>query len=143
MVAAHIAFGQRGEELAAQWYVQHGYTVVDRNWRCSARRDRPDRAPGPPARVAEVKARKSDAFGVPALAVGAAKQQRLRRLAAAWLAEQSRSVAASTSASTSSRSPATTSTSTRTPSDRRAGDQPAIAQTTRPTATSRHTTTNT
>ena len=26
MVAAHIAFGQRGEELAAQWYVQHGYT---------------------------------------------------------------------------------------------------------------------
>jgi len=36
----------------------------------------------------EVKARSSDAFGVPAEAVGAAKQARLHRLAARWLAEQ-------------------------------------------------------
>jgi putative endonuclease len=35
---------------------------------------------------AEVKARASDAFGVPALAVGFDKQRRLRRAAAAWLA---------------------------------------------------------
>ena len=33
MVAAHIAFGQRGEALAADWYRRHGYSVVDRNWR--------------------------------------------------------------------------------------------------------------
>ena len=87
MVAAHIAYGQRGEDLAAQWYVRNGYTVVARNWRCAigeidllARR-------GATLVVCEVKTRRSDAFGVPALAVGPAKQQRLRRLATAWLAE--------------------------------------------------------
>ena len=87
MVAAHIAFGQHGEALAADWYRRHGYSIVERNWRCAlgeidliVRRRRL-------LVVAEVKARKSDAFGVPALAVTRAKQQRLRRLAAAWLAE--------------------------------------------------------
>jgi putative endonuclease len=87
MVAAHIAVGQGGEALAAQWYVQHGYTVVARNWRCRSgeidlvvRRRRE-------LVFAEVKTRRSDAFGIPALAVGAAKQHRLRRLAVAWLHE--------------------------------------------------------
>jgi putative endonuclease len=87
VVAEHIVFGQRGEDLAAAWYRRHGYTVVTRNWRCPigeidliVRRDST-------LVVSEVKARKSDAFGVPALAVTPSKQQRLRRLAAAWLAE--------------------------------------------------------
>ena len=87
MVAAHIAFGQRGEELAAQWYVQRGYKIVDRNWRCRLGEIDLVVRRGRQLVVAEVKARKSDAFGIPALAVNAAKQHRLRRLAASWLAE--------------------------------------------------------
>ena len=87
MVAAHIAFGQRGEALAADWYRRHGYSVVDRNWRSPIGEIDLIVRRGRLVVVAEVKSRKSDAFGVPALAVGVAKQRRLRRLAAAWLVE--------------------------------------------------------
>lgn len=87
MSAAHIELGRSGEDLAASWYRSHRFDVVDRNWRCSlgeidlvARR-------GGLLVVVEVKTRRTDAFGVPALAVTIAKQRRLRRLAARWLAE--------------------------------------------------------
>jgi putative endonuclease len=87
MVAAHILLGQQGEDLAAAWYMQRGYDVLARNWRCPlgeidliARRRKV-------VVICEVKTRTSDRFGVPALAVGTAKQQRLRRLAAEWLAD--------------------------------------------------------
>jgi putative endonuclease len=81
------ALGRRGEELAAAWYEARGYAVVARNWRSSdgeidivARRGRL-------VIIAEVKARSSELFGVPAEAVNRQKQQRLHRLAAAWLRE--------------------------------------------------------
>jgi putative endonuclease len=87
MVAAHIEVGRSGEDLAVAWYRTHGYAVVDRNWRCSvgeidlvALRHRL-------LVIVEVKTRRTDAYGVPALAVTPVKQQRLRRLAARWLAE--------------------------------------------------------
>jgi putative endonuclease len=87
MVAAHIAFGQHGEELAVQWYLRGGYKVIARNWRCAIGEIDLIVCRGRQLVVAEVKARKSTAYGVPALAVSVAKQQRLRRLAACWLAE--------------------------------------------------------
>ncbi len=58
-----------------------------RNWRCAIGEIDLIVRRGRTLVVCEVKTRRSDAFGVPALAVGAAKQQRLRRLAAAWLAD--------------------------------------------------------
>jgi putative endonuclease len=87
VVAAHIVFGQHGEDLAAEWYERRGYTVVARNWRCPIGEIDLVLRRGRLLVVAEVKARKSAAFGVPALAVTPVKQQRLRRLAAAWLAD--------------------------------------------------------
>lgn len=88
MVAAHIEVGRSGEDLAVAWYQSHGFDVLDRNWRCStgeidlvALRHRL-------LVVVEVKTRRTDAYGVPALAVTPVKQQRLRRLAARWLAER-------------------------------------------------------
>ena len=36
MRAPHLATGDWGEDLAADWYRTHGYEVLDRNWRCAA-----------------------------------------------------------------------------------------------------------
>ena len=82
------ALGRAGEDLAVAWYEGHGYDVLARNWRCRggeldvvARRGRLHV-------FCEVKSRSSDAFGLPAEAVGPAKRARLRRLAALWFAAQ-------------------------------------------------------
>lgn len=85
MSDARRALGARGEELAARWYVERGYEIVDRNWRCRDGEIDIVAARGPVLVVCEVKTRTSDAFGSPASAVTPAKQRRLRRLAMAWL----------------------------------------------------------
>ena len=87
MVSAHIELGRTGEELAAAWYRGRGYRVLARNWRTSIGELDLVVRKGRTVVVAEVKTRRTDAFGVPALAVDATKQQRIRRLAAAWLAD--------------------------------------------------------
>jgi putative endonuclease len=80
------ARGAWGEDLAARHYRNAGYEVVDRNWRCpigeldlvARRRDL--------IVFCEVKARRGAGFGGAVAAVDHAKQRRIRRLAAAWLA---------------------------------------------------------
>jgi putative endonuclease len=82
--------GRRGEMATARWYSGAGYTIVDRNWRCPAGEiDLVALEPGGSVVViCEVKTRSSTSFGSPAEAVTVAKQRRLRRLAALWLAGQ-------------------------------------------------------
>lgn len=87
MVAAHIELGRAGEDRAAEWYKEHGYRLIDRNWRAPFGEIDLVLSKGPIVVIAEVKTRRTDVFGVPVLAVDASKQQRLRRLAAAWLSE--------------------------------------------------------
>jgi putative endonuclease len=83
----HLELGRHGEALAARAYRARGYRVVARNWR-AGRSGELDLvvAAGRTLVVCEVKTRTSTAFGVPAEAVDARKQARIRGLAAAFLA---------------------------------------------------------
>jgi putative endonuclease len=79
--------GAEGEVQAAQWYEEHGYEVLDRNWR--RREGEVDLIVrhGKTVAFCEVKTRSSDRFGTGAESVLEAKQRRIRRLAARWLSE--------------------------------------------------------
>ena len=86
--AAHRrALGITGEDMAAAWYEENGYEVLERNWR--RREGEVDLIVRRRRIVAfcEVKTRTTDAFGTGAESVLPAKQRRIRRLAIRWLAE--------------------------------------------------------
>ncbi|MCS0636568.1 YraN family protein [Streptomyces sp. LP05-1] len=81
------ALGRYGERLAARRLGEAGMTVLARNWRCGrtgeidiVARD------GDTLVVCEVKTRRTGAFQHPLAAVTPAKTERLRQLAACWLA---------------------------------------------------------
>ena len=79
--------GARGEELAAQWYETAGYEILGRNWRCRAGELDLILGRGRAIVFCEVKTRSSTRFGAPIEAITHEKSQRIRRLAAQWLAE--------------------------------------------------------
>jgi putative endonuclease len=88
VTAGRRALGARGEALAARWYEERGYTVLDRNWRCREGEIDLVLARGRTLVFCEVKARTSNAYGTPAEAVTRTKQLRIRRLAVRWLGER-------------------------------------------------------
>ena len=81
-----LELGRAGEALAAARLQAAGLEIVARNWRC--RDGELDLvAAGQGLLVfCEVKTRRGNGYGSPAAAVTPAKQARLRRLAAAYLA---------------------------------------------------------
>jgi putative endonuclease len=82
------SFGRAGEQLAAEHYRKQGFTLLDQNYRCREGEIDIVAARGRLVVFCEVKCRHSSYWGEPAEAVGWRKQQRLRRLAAAWLADR-------------------------------------------------------
>ncbi len=87
MTAARQALGAWGEGRAARWYADHGYAVLDRNWRCSDGELDLVLGRGRTVVFSEVKTRRHATHGVPAEAVTPAKQRRIRGLAVRWLRE--------------------------------------------------------
>lgn len=84
-VARRRSVGVTGEDLAAAWYVEQGYEVVARNWRCRHGELDLIVRDGRTFVFCEVKSRSSLAFGSPLEAVTHTKRQRIRHLAARWL----------------------------------------------------------
>jgi putative endonuclease len=81
---AKDALGHQGEELAAGYLAERGFTVIDRNWRCAHGELDLVCVDGRDTVFVEVKTRSSTAFGHPFEAITDAKLARLRRLAGAW-----------------------------------------------------------
>jgi len=85
MSRRHLDLGAAGEDRAAQWYIEQGYTVVARNWRCPEGELDLVLRKGSLLVFCEVKTRSSARFGQPSEAVNRDKQRRLRMLAALFL----------------------------------------------------------
>jgi putative endonuclease len=85
--------GTYGERIAARYLSDAGLEVLDRNWRCRQGEIDLVARDGACLVVCEVKTRRGTGFGSPVEAVDHRKLARLRRLAAAWLADRRRTPA--------------------------------------------------
>lgn len=78
--------GRAGEDRAARYFSQEGYSVVARNWRGTAGEIDLVAVDADHVVVVEVKTRRGEGFGHPFEAIDARKRARLWRLATAWIA---------------------------------------------------------
>ncbi|MEK6277172.1 MAG: YraN family protein [Actinomycetota bacterium] len=91
MTLARQRLGRRAEEIAARRLRRQGWRIVDRNARTRFGEIDLIGIEGASLVFVEVKAGRADASsgpGRPVLAVGPAKQRRIRTLARAWLASR-------------------------------------------------------
>ncbi|MFJ4168743.1 YraN family protein [Paenarthrobacter sp. NPDC089714] len=87
LMRAKDILGREGEALAAAFLEGQGMQVLERNWRCSEGEVDIVALDGKTLVVAEVKTRRSLAYGHPFEAVGPEKLARLHRLATRWVRE--------------------------------------------------------
>jgi putative endonuclease len=85
------ALGRWGEDLAAQYLAERGCLILDRNWRCRDGEMDLIAWDSPEVVMCEVRTRRGNRAGSALESITLRKQRRLRRLAAAWLADQDRS----------------------------------------------------
>lgn len=83
-MAEKDVLGRAGEEHAARYLEQQGYTVLARNWRTRDGELDLVVANADAVVAVEVKTRRGEAFGHPFEAIDARKRVRLWRLAVAW-----------------------------------------------------------
>ncbi len=88
-MAAKDDLGRAGEELAAQYLRDKGYSILDRNWRCDQGEIDIIARQQNEVVFVEVKTRSGLKFGHPFEAITSAKLARMNRLAYAWCAQTS------------------------------------------------------
>lgn len=86
-VSNHLSIGLRGEQLAAEWLHENGFTLLERNWRCQKREIDLIATKDNVLHFVEVKTRRQVAFGMPETQVDNRKLHSLRIAAAAYLEE--------------------------------------------------------
>ena len=84
-MAKHNELGKIGEELAAQFLVDKGYEILERNWRNIHKEIDIIAKEGEDLVIVEVKARQTDEYGEPDIAVTKRKQRMLIAAANAYI----------------------------------------------------------
>jgi putative endonuclease len=84
---ASDALGAYGERVAAAHLVEAGMSILERNWRCDIGEIDIVAREGDTLVVCEVKTRRGAEYGSPLEKVTSDKAERLRRLAARWMAD--------------------------------------------------------
>lgn len=84
-MAKHNVLGQKGEDLAAQYFEQQGYVVLDRNWHCGHKELDLVVTKASTVVFVEVKTRSTTGYGSPCDAVTQAKIRRIVSSADAYL----------------------------------------------------------
>jgi putative endonuclease len=82
------AVGKAGEEAAVEYLRQHGYRILERNYRCRFGEIDLIAHDGAVLAFVEVKTRRSQAFGPAAAAVTRTKQQHLIKASQAYLMQR-------------------------------------------------------
>lgn len=80
--------GKKGEELAAAYLAGTGYRILERNYRCLFGEIDIVAREGETLVFAEVKSRRSEAYGPPQLAVGREKHKKISKIALHYLSEK-------------------------------------------------------
>jgi putative endonuclease len=77
--------GRRGEDIAARFLEQHGYSILDRNWRCRQGEIDLVARDGSELVFVEVRTRRGTAMGSPEESITPRKQARLVAVASAYI----------------------------------------------------------
>ncbi|ULQ53126.1 YraN family protein [Flavihumibacter fluvii] len=86
-MSTHLAIGRYGEEIAAKWLLENGFTILFNNWRHGRKEIDLIASKKGTLHIIEVKTRRGNNFGPPEYQVNHRKLKYLQDAASAFLEE--------------------------------------------------------